>query len=85
MEYHPGGRFVINQSVGKDISKFFYGGYSLEGNLNGGIADGHNHSYYARRIVNDLTIAIFEKDVQIVDRVPMTLKEDLCTVQAPDV
>lgn len=63
MEYHPGGRFLLNQCVGKDISKFFYGGYSLEGNLDGAVAEGHNHSYYARRIANDLTIAIFEKDI----------------------
>jgi cytochrome b involved in lipid metabolism len=30
---HPGGKFVINHNIGRDISKFFYGGYSLEGNL----------------------------------------------------
>lgn len=30
---HPGGRFVIRHNVGTDISKFFFGGYALEGNL----------------------------------------------------
>lgn len=30
---HPGGRFVIEHNVGRDISKFFYGGYSLDGNV----------------------------------------------------
>jgi cytochrome b involved in lipid metabolism len=29
---HPGGRFVIDQNIGRDISKFFFGGYSLDGN-----------------------------------------------------
>lgn len=27
---HPGGLFSIHHNVGRDISKFFYGGYSLE-------------------------------------------------------
>ena len=31
VDSHPGGRFVLNHCVGKDVSKFFYGGYSLEG------------------------------------------------------
>lgn len=28
--YHPGGKFVIEQNIGRDISKFFYGGYAQE-------------------------------------------------------
>lgn len=31
--HHPGGKFVLFHNVGRDISKFFHGGYSLEGNL----------------------------------------------------
>ena len=27
---HPGGTFSIKQNIGRDISKFFYGGYTLE-------------------------------------------------------
>lgn len=27
---HPGGKFVIDQNIGKDVSKFFFGGYVLE-------------------------------------------------------
>ena len=26
---HPGGRFVVQHNIGRDISKFFYGGYAL--------------------------------------------------------
>ena len=26
---HPGGKFVIEANIGRDISKFFYGGYSM--------------------------------------------------------
>jgi cytochrome b involved in lipid metabolism len=25
---HPGGKFVVEYNIGRDISKFFYGGYS---------------------------------------------------------
>jgi hypothetical protein len=56
IENHPGGRFVMKHNIGRDISKFFYGGYCLEGNLTG-IQNGHVHSNYARKIVNDLIAA----------------------------
>ena len=25
--FHPGGRFTLTKTIGRDISKFFYGGY----------------------------------------------------------
>ncbi len=59
---HPGSKFVIQQNVGRDISKFFYGGYSLENNLGQSPAKGYNHSNTARIIVNDLVIATYEPD-----------------------
>jgi len=49
MREHPGGRFLIEHNVGRDISKFFYGGYSLENNV--GLSP-HRHSNVARTIVN---------------------------------
>lgn len=52
---------MLNHNVGRDISKFFFGGYSLEDNERR--ARGHNHSIYARMIVNELTVAIFERDI----------------------
>ena len=51
---HPGGRFVLEKSNGKDISKYFHGGYSLEP-LQG--TPNHTHSNYARIIVNSLIVA----------------------------
>lgn len=27
---HPGGKFVLEYNIGRDVSKFFYGGYILE-------------------------------------------------------
>ena len=55
---HPGGRFVIEHNIGRDISKFFYGGYALE------FSSGHRpylHSNVARYVVNSLVIARLEK------------------------
>jgi cytochrome b involved in lipid metabolism len=51
---HPGGRFVLDFNVGRDISKFFYGGYTLESSS--GLRP-HTHTNTARRIVNTLIIA----------------------------
>lgn len=59
---HPGGSFVLKHNIGRDISKFFYGGYSLEGNLGPRPAAGHKHSNYARKIVNQLIIAQLERE-----------------------
>jgi hypothetical protein len=57
---HPGGSFVINRTVGKDVSKFFYGGYALDSNseaVKSGNAHVWNHSNIARKIVNQLAVA----------------------------
>jgi len=62
--HHPGGKFNLVQNVGRDISKFFYGGYSLENNLGPKPSRGHSHSNYAKMIVNDLVVAVYEKSIQ---------------------
>ena len=62
VDQHPGGRFVLNHNIGRDVSKFFYGGYSLEGNIGGrNPAKGYAHSTFARKVVNDLAIAQYQK------------------------
>jgi len=30
MPEHPGGKFLIESNIGRDISKFFYGAYAME-------------------------------------------------------
>lgn len=55
---HPGGKFVIEHNVGRDISKFFYGSYMLENDM-----DPHLHSNIARRIVNEITIGRLKENV----------------------
>ena len=52
---HPGGQFSLKHNIGRDISKFFHGGYSLE---NIKQVKNHLHSSDARRIVNSLIIGI---------------------------
>jgi hypothetical protein len=51
---HPGGQFLIDFHIGRDISKFFYGGYVLENQS--GMAP-YTHSNLARSIVNSLAVA----------------------------
>ena len=54
---HPGGRFSLEHNIGRDISKFFYGGYALE---NTAKLSPHTHTSDARRAVNKLIIARLE-------------------------
>ena len=64
MHKHPGGRFVLKHNIGRDISKYFYGGYSLDGNVNRkDPRPGVVHSNIARGIANSLIIAYYEKEV----------------------
>lgn len=74
---HPGGRFVLTHNIGRDISKFFYGGYSLEGNLGRKPAEGFAHSYFAKLIVNEIAIARYHAGKEPVDRVPCRIVEEL--------
>lgn len=30
--HHPGGKFIIRNNIGRDISKFYYGAYSIQDN-----------------------------------------------------
>ena len=57
ISWHPGGKFLLTHNIGRDISKFFHGGYSLEGNLGQAPAAGYAHSNVARQVVNKLIIA----------------------------
>jgi hypothetical protein len=50
---HPGGQFLIDFHIGRDISKYFYGGYVLEHSTG---MKPTNHSNIARSIINGLII-----------------------------
>lgn len=57
MDNHPGGKFLLEHNIGRDISKFFYGGYGLDGNLiqNGTLKN--THSNMARLQIETLIVA----------------------------
>ena len=59
---HPGGAFLLDQTIGRDISKFFYGGYTLDGNtmVKPGSTNPalHVHSNVARKIVLKHIVAV---------------------------
>ena len=48
---HPGGKFSIENNIGRDVSKFFYGGYTQENEA--GMWP-HTHSSIAREVVSSL-------------------------------
>ena len=58
---HPGGRFSLNHNIGRDVSKFFHGGYSLE-NISTPMPH-HTHSVNAKRVVNNLIIGLIENQI----------------------
>jgi len=61
---HPGGRFSIENNIGRDVSKFFYGGYTQE---NESKMWPYTHSSIARGVVERLIIGrlIDEADVRM--------------------
>ena len=78
---HPGGKFLLEHNVGRDISKFFYGGYYMDGNLIKGGSQSNTHSNVARKIVDLLSIAritvtssepVSNFQAQISSRTPLT-------------
>ena len=63
MSTHPGGAFLLQQNIGRDISKYFYGSYQLDGNGGkpGAKSQAYAHSNLARKIANKYAIAAFVK------------------------
>lgn len=62
---HPGGAFLLDYNVGRDISKFFYGSYALDGNGNDPSkqeTERHAHSNFARKIANRNRVGTLKLD-----------------------
>ena len=59
---HPGGAFAMSANIGRDVSKYFYGGYSLE-NINP--VKPHKHSNAARRLIDKYSIGYLERKAPI--------------------
>ena len=62
MDEHPGGKFSHNHNIGRDVSKLFYGSYSLENEYK---VQEHVHSNDARRVVNKLVVAKLNGDAKV--------------------
>lgn len=52
---HPGGLFSLSKNIGRDVSKFFHGGYALE-NTEKSKINPISHSNDARKLANSLII-----------------------------
>ena len=58
MDDHPGGKFSLQHNIGRDVSKYFYGGYSME---NIEKVPHHIHSNDARKIVTKLCVGLISE------------------------
>ena len=56
---------MINYTCGRDVSKFFYGGYALDGNSGNPKAgnESYVHSNIARKTVYKLAVATLVRDM----------------------
>ena len=50
---HPGGRFVIEKNIGREVGKFFYGAYTVESTS----MHAYSHSKYALKVLRSMVIA----------------------------
>ena len=57
MDNHPGGRFLLEHNIGRDISKFYYGGYALDNNHIHRGTKAHAHSNIAASAVTTMIVA----------------------------
>ena len=57
---HPGGRFVLEKNYGRDIAKFFYGGYQLVNPKDPNHQNFHNHGAIATKICESMVLATFK-------------------------
>ena len=52
IRHHPGGEFVLKHNIGRDVTKYFFGGQALEHQN----VSCHQHSNGAKRILKGLII-----------------------------
>ena len=61
---HPGGKFNLLHNLGRDISKFFNGGYKL---VNSSSKKPHTHSKAALDIVKTMIVGVLEGQSEVND------------------
>jgi len=60
MSRHPAGKFLIQNCIGRDMGKFFHGGYKMEDADNNVQIRPYRHSMAARKIIQELVIGRIE-------------------------
>jgi cytochrome b involved in lipid metabolism len=85
---HPGGKFLIDAVVGRDASKYFYGGYKMENQKSN--KDGPwRHTMVARRTVMDLVVARLTKkapetETKVLEKTKINSDSSSFTFEAKD-
>ena len=64
VRHHPGGKFNLTHNLGRDISKFFFGGYKL---INMPKTFPYTHSKAALDIVNTLVVGVIKGQESVTD------------------
>lgn len=62
--FHPGGKFNLTHNYGRDVSKFFFGGYKLVNVKNEGP---YTHSQAALDIVKSLVVGVIKGQEPVQD------------------
>mmetsp|Transcript_13001 Transcript_13001/g.20161 ORF Transcript_13001/g.20161 Transcript_13001/m.20161 type:complete len:308 (-) Transcript_13001:254-1177(-) len=62
LDDHPGGKFSLENNIGRDVSKYFYGGYTQE--PSSGMWT-HTHSSIARDVVKNLVAGRLGEEAEI--------------------
>ena len=64
--YHPGGFFTIHQNRSRDVSKFFYGGYQMNGSALASTRP-YTHSNWAVMTANKLVVGKYEQNAHLLE------------------
>lgn len=72
--HHPGGKFNLTHNFGRDVSKFFFGGYKLVS-----VHKGHpyTHSKAALDIVKTLVVGVIKGQESVQDELFRITKKSL--------
>ena len=62
---HPGGKFNLIHNLGRDVSKFFYGGYNLVNEKSH--TRPHHHTQPALDIVKTMIVGVIEGQTKVAD------------------
>jgi hypothetical protein len=68
---HPGGKFFLLKNIGRDISKFFFGGYSMVQ-----ARQPYTHSVNSIAIIKEMIVGVLAGQTEVADK-PYTIVEKM--------